>query len=187
MLVLCQQGSMESHTQQFYGELLQFATMWMPDHQVTRPSAVFVSFLAPPRPPRSNIPPPVASGKYVAANRHPAFGGVHRSVWYAAVFPLGCARRIAPSPNNPPVASGPDLSERKGQKLCYLGFMRFIAVRERVQHMRLMMSLRFMRHACRHFTKRTQTRHLKCASTTWPRPGATWCVPTDAVSLCARA
>ena len=77
---------------------------------------------------------------------------------------------------------------KKGQKLCYLGFMLyFIAVRARVQHVLLLMSLRFIRHACRHFTKRAKTGHPKCASTTWPRPGATWCVPTDTVSLSARA
>ena len=34
MLVWYQQCSIESHAHQFYGELLQFATMWMPDHQV---------------------------------------------------------------------------------------------------------------------------------------------------------
>ena len=191
MLVWYQQGSIESHAR--ISSTANFCSLPQCGCRTTRclDDEQFLSLslrpLACSFPPRCYFSPPVASGKYVAANCHPAFGGVRQSVRCASDFSLVCACRIAPSRNNPPVASGPDLTEKKGQKLCYLGFMRFIAVRARVQQVLLLMSLRIIRHACRHFTKRTQTRHPKCASTTWPRPGATWCVPTDTVSLSARA
>ena len=73
----------------------------------------------------------------MAAARHPAFGQGDRGVRYVAAAichaPLSAAPLLFAHCGpiyitlNP--YTGPDVTEqRPGQKLCYLGFMRFIAV-----------------------------------------------------------
>lgn len=63
----------QSNKHQFYGQLLQLSTMWMPTHQVRpsagpsacRDAAAIFKMLNP------SFVPPVASGKQMAANCHP--------------------------------------------------------------------------------------------------------------------